>query len=94
MKNEPHHLASFVPRTREPLVDADKAATFLHMALRSLKQLAREGRIPAHPRGDVQRDAGCSCSGTTSESRETGSCPSRLTETTKRLHEALDQRDG
>jgi hypothetical protein len=31
MKNEPHHLATFVPRIREPFVDADKAATFLHM---------------------------------------------------------------
>ena len=43
------------PPIRELFVEADEAAAFLHMSPRTLKQLARQGRVPAHPRGDGQR---------------------------------------
>lgn len=36
-------------------VDADGAAKFLHLSPRTVKQLAREGKIPAHPFGDGPR---------------------------------------
>jgi hypothetical protein len=55
---EPHHLATFSRPVRELFVDADKAAAFLQMALRSLKQLAREGRISTHPQSIRRRLAG------------------------------------
>jgi Helix-turn-helix domain len=35
----------------EPFVGANAAAEFLHYSSRSVKQMAREGRIPAHPFG-------------------------------------------
>ncbi len=35
----------------EPFVEADAAAEFLHYSPRTVKQMAREGRIPAHPFG-------------------------------------------
>ena len=43
---------SFIP---EPFVEAEQAAPFVCMSPRHLKKLAREGRLPAHPRGDGQR---------------------------------------
>ena len=55
MNSELQHLSSFAPSVRELYVGADEAAMFVRMAPRSLKQLAREGRVPAHPRGDGQR---------------------------------------
>lgn len=39
----------------EQYVEAEQAAPFVHMSPRHLKKLAREGKIPAHPRGDGQR---------------------------------------
>jgi len=39
----------------EPFVEAEEAAPFLKMSPRHLKKLAREGRVPAHPRGEGQR---------------------------------------
>jgi hypothetical protein len=43
------------PKTLEPFVEADTAAEFLHYSSRSVKQMAREGRIPAHPFGTGAR---------------------------------------
>jgi hypothetical protein len=37
--------------TPEPFVEANAAAEFLHYSSRTVKQMAREGRIPAHPFG-------------------------------------------
>ncbi len=42
-------------RPPEPFVEADAAAEFLHSSPRTVKQLAREGKIPAHPFGDGPR---------------------------------------
>ena len=39
----------------EPFVEADAAAEFLHYSPRTVKQMAREGRIPAHPFGSGPR---------------------------------------
>ncbi len=39
----------------EPFVEADGAAEFLHYSTRSIKQMARDGRIPAHPFGNGPR---------------------------------------
>ena len=39
----------------ESFVEADAAAEFLHYSSRSIKQIAREGRIPAHPFGTGPR---------------------------------------
>ncbi len=41
--------------TLEPFVEANAAAEFLHYSARSIKQMAREGRIPAHPFGTGSR---------------------------------------
>jgi hypothetical protein len=41
--------------TLEPFVEANAAAKFLHYSARSIKQMAREGRIPAHPFGTGSR---------------------------------------
>jgi hypothetical protein len=41
--------------TVEPFVEAGAAAEFLHYSPRSIKQMAREGRIPAHPFGSGPR---------------------------------------
>ena len=35
----------------ERFVEADAAAEFMRYSIRSIKQMAREGRIPAHPFG-------------------------------------------
>jgi helix-turn-helix protein len=35
----------------EPFVDAKTAGEFLHYSVGSIKQMARDGRIPAHPFG-------------------------------------------
>lgn len=47
-----HHARS---ETLEPFVEANAAAEFLHYSSRSVKQMAREGRIPAHPFGTGPR---------------------------------------
>ena len=39
----------------EPFVEAGVAAEFLHYSPRTVKQMAREGRIPAHPFGSGAR---------------------------------------
>jgi len=41
--------------TLEPFVEANAAAEFLHYSSRSVKQMAREGRIPAHAFGTGPR---------------------------------------
>lgn len=43
------------PEPLEPFVEANAAAEFLHYSARSIKQMAREGRIPAHPFGTGSR---------------------------------------
>jgi len=42
-------------RMPEPFVEAKDAAEFLHYSVRSIKQMARDGRIPAHPFGGELR---------------------------------------
>lgn len=44
-----------LPQTLEPFVEANAAAEFLHYSARSIKQMARDGRIPAHPFGTGSR---------------------------------------
>jgi hypothetical protein len=44
-----------LPETLEAFVEANAAAEFLHYSARSIKQMAREGRIPAHPFGTGSR---------------------------------------
>lgn len=39
----------------EPFVEAEAAAAFLHYSSRSIKQMARDGKIPAHPFGSGPR---------------------------------------
>ena len=39
------------PQSPEPFVEASAAGEFLHYSSRTIKQMAREGRIPAHPFG-------------------------------------------
>jgi hypothetical protein len=39
------------PETVEPFVEADAAAEFLRYSGRTVRQMARQGRIPAHPFG-------------------------------------------
>jgi hypothetical protein len=39
----------------EPFVEAEAAADFLHYSSRNVKQMAREGKIPAHPFGSGPR---------------------------------------
>ena len=39
----------------EPFVDAKTAGEFLHYSAASIKQMARDGRIPAHPFGSGVR---------------------------------------
>jgi hypothetical protein len=41
--------------TLEPFVEANAAAEFLRYSSRTVKQMAREGRIPAHPFGTGPR---------------------------------------
>jgi excisionase family DNA binding protein len=55
----PHSTNNAQPSARpgylEPFVEAEEAAAFLRTSPRKVKELAREGRIPAHPLGDGQR---------------------------------------
>ena len=46
---------SFAPSVLERFVEAEEAGPFVHESPRHLKQLAREGKVPAHPKGDGQR---------------------------------------
>jgi hypothetical protein len=48
-------ILRFAPAVLEEPVEADEAALFVRMSPQHLKQLAREGKVPAHPRGDGQR---------------------------------------
>ena len=53
----PHSITA-IPKVigmPEPFVEADAAAEFLHYSPRTVKQMAREGRIPAHPFGSGPR---------------------------------------
>jgi len=43
------------PETPEPFVEAKVAGEFLRYSSRTVKQMAREGRIPAHPFGTGPR---------------------------------------
>lgn len=43
------------PLSFEPFIEAAEAAPFLRILERHLKKLAREAKVPAHPRGDGQR---------------------------------------
>jgi Helix-turn-helix domain len=48
-------FSRFQSSAPEQFVEADVAAEFLHYSPRSVKQMARDGRIPAHPFGDGPR---------------------------------------
>ena len=50
-----HASPRFAPAALEDFVEAEEAAPFLHLCPRHLKMLARQGKVPAHPRGDGQR---------------------------------------
>lgn len=39
------------PTTQEPFVDAERAASFLSMARKTLLAKSRKGHVPAHPIG-------------------------------------------
>jgi hypothetical protein len=39
----------------EPFIEAEEASPFVRVSSRHLKKLAREGKVPAHPRGDGER---------------------------------------
>jgi excisionase family DNA binding protein len=43
------------PETPEVFVDADEAAKFLFLTRRRILELARAGKLPAHPIGDGAR---------------------------------------
>lgn len=43
------------PNTFEPYVDSLRAAEFLAMSRKTLLELARKGRVPAHPVGQGVR---------------------------------------
>lgn len=43
------------PPALEPFVEASAAGEFLNYSSRTIKQMAREGRIPAHPFGTGTR---------------------------------------
>jgi hypothetical protein len=51
----PTGLSRFQSSVPEQFVEADAAAEFLHYSPRSVKQMARDGPIPAHPFGDGPR---------------------------------------
>jgi hypothetical protein len=55
MNLDPHPSLNLQPPVLEPFVEAEEAAPFVKMSPRHLKNLARQGRVPAHPRGDGQR---------------------------------------
>jgi excisionase family DNA binding protein len=44
-----------IPETPEPFVDADHAAKFLALPRRRILELARAGKLPAHPMGEGTR---------------------------------------
>jgi hypothetical protein len=46
---------AIAPALLEAFVEAEDAGPFVHISPRHLKKLAREGNIPAHPRGGGQR---------------------------------------
>ena len=50
-----HAPVSTNEQIAEPFVEANVAAEFLHYSTRSIKQMARDGRIPAHPFGTGPR---------------------------------------
>jgi len=43
------------PQSLEPFVEASVAGEFLNYSSRTIKQMARDGRIPAHPFGSGAR---------------------------------------
>jgi len=43
------------PESPEPFVEASAAGEFLNYSSRTIKQMARDGRIPAHPFGSGAR---------------------------------------
>jgi helix-turn-helix protein len=43
------------PQSPEPFVEASAAGEFLNYSSRTIKQMARDGRIPAHPFGSSAR---------------------------------------
>jgi hypothetical protein len=48
-------MGEFLSISHEPFVDAERAATFLDMRRKTLLDLARKGKVPAHPIGFGQR---------------------------------------
>jgi phage terminase Nu1 subunit (DNA packaging protein) len=48
-------VLNICPPAIEPFLEAEEAAPFLKISPRHLKKLAREGCVPAHPRGKGQR---------------------------------------
>jgi len=48
-------LAYFDSQPPEPFVEVTAAGEFLNYSPRTIKQIAREGRIPAHPFGSGAR---------------------------------------
>jgi Helix-turn-helix domain len=48
-------LADLDSQLPEPFVEATAAGEFLNYSPRTIKQMAREGRIPAHPFGSGDR---------------------------------------
>jgi hypothetical protein len=54
MNNLPQVFTAPIPPL-EPFLEAAEAAPFVRMSRRHLLKLAREGAVPAHPRGDGQR---------------------------------------
>lgn len=48
-------LPHLVSQSPEPFVEANAAGEFLNYSSRTIKQMAREGRIPAHPFGSGAR---------------------------------------
>ena len=48
-------MGDFLSISHEPFVDAERAATFLDMRRKTLLELARKGKVPAHPIGFGQR---------------------------------------
>lgn len=53
--NTEQQSCTFQSSVLEPFLEAEEAASFVKYSPRHLKQLAREGKVPAHPRGDGQR---------------------------------------
>jgi len=51
----PPRVLNLHPPSLEPFIEADDGALIVRMSPRHLKKLGREGKIPAHPRGEGQR---------------------------------------